>query len=101
MKRVFKVSVIILILILLFCSCRGLGQESKPNDKRFVSAIGFDEKNGKISVSVEAVEALGEGKVNPYVLKKSGTNVEVIISQIEAESTGELSFAHAEAVVFS
>lgn len=99
MKKILKISAILISLIVLFSGCKGMGEETKPNDKRFVSALGFDEENGEIIASVETVEAVGEGKVNPYILKNRGKNVASILAEIEAESSRELSFSHAEVVV--
>lgn len=99
MKKTIKFAVAFITILLLFSGCKGMGDESKPNDKRFVSALGFDEENGEIIASVETVEAVGEGKVNPYILKNKGKSVESILAEIEAESPRELSFSHAEAVV--
>lgn len=99
MKKILKTVAVLISVILLFVGCKGMGSESKPNDKRFVSAIGFDGKDGQIVAYVEAVEAVGEGKVNPYILKNRGENVSAILTELEAESVRELSFSHASSLI--
>lgn len=99
-KRFVKTVAVILCLGLLLCGCKNLSEDSKPNDKRFVSAIGFDEEDGKLAVSLEAIEAVDEGKVNPYVLKNEGENVGSVLTELEAESPRELSFTHVASIIF-
>ena len=54
--------IVTVLLIVTLSGCKGLGEDTKPNDKRFVSAIGFDESGGEIAACMgeHGIALLGE-----------------------------------------
>lgn len=97
-KRILTVAMAVFLSVTL-SGCKDLKEEARPNDKRLVSAVGFSEKGGETILYVEAVEAIGEGKVKTHVIKESGDNLGNIFTETEAQSSGELTFDHCDALV--
>ena len=77
-KAIIFLAVIIAVSLML-SGCKGMGDSTKPNDKRFVSAVGFDESEGEVTALVLVVEAVGEGKVNPYITRQAHALSKVLL----------------------
>ncbi len=98
MIRFIRLLAVLLTLSLFSVGCRDIGRESAPNERSFVSAVGFDEQNGEWLFSLEIAGA-GEEKKS-RTLTQSGENMASVFGKVIAASTGDLLFTHCRAVVF-
>lgn len=92
--------VVITLITVLLCGCKNMSDDSSPDDKRLVSAVGFESSNNKLTAFVESVETDSEGKVTPRIIKKEGSDAAALLSLIRADSTRSLSFRHTAVVIF-
>ncbi len=95
--KTIKIAAILLCAVML-SSCGLLGSEEAPNDKRLVSAIGFDSEGEEIAVSLEVIDT-AQNTAEPYLLTARGPDPLSAILKIEAASPRELIFTHTAAVV--
>lgn len=100
MKTLLKTILVTVLAAAMLCGCKNMSDDSSPNDKRLVSAVGFEPSNHGMTAFVESVEADGEGKVTPHIIKKEGSDAAALLSLIKADSTRSLSFRHTSVVIF-
>ncbi len=98
-RRFIKVCSVIVLAVALLSGCKNFGEYSEPNDRRLVSVIGFDNQNGDIKATVEALEAVEGGGTTPYLLIEIGESVHEVLSRISAQSPRELSYTHCSALI--
>lgn len=96
MSKILKMLACITLTVLLLSGCKGAGEYSEPDDRRLVSAVGFDNDNGMIRVTLEAMEASGDTAdgFDPYVLSETGTDTRQALARLAVQSTKELMFTH-------
>ncbi len=93
--RKFSGLIIVFVMIFSLCSgCRDLGRTSQPNERNFVSAVGFDRDDGEWIFSLRVA---GEKEAGNLVGR--GENIASALERIVAGSIGELNFTHCRAVV--
>ncbi len=98
-RKLLKICLAAVLSTLLLGGCKNFGEYSEPNDRRLVSVIGFDNQNGDIRATAEALEATESGSVQPYLLAENGKSAHEALTRISAQSPRELSFTHCSALI--
>lgn len=87
----------ILLIFLIFCSLCGCQKESP---EYLISSIGFDNKNGDLTVCLEAVIINSENTEQSLkVLKSTARDVELALKEIKRQATQPILLSHCGVIV--
>lgn len=97
-----KTIILILLLVFSLCGCKGGKSLMDETSKYLVSAVGFDENDGEIEVSVEALiinSEKFEEDISPVIISGKGASVEGAIKEAYKKSPQPLTFSHCAVAV--
>lgn len=99
MKKIISVLLILIFVLLIFCSC---SDGIEPERRIIITAIGLDQKNGKLIMGIESADMISnksEDVYNPHFISASGESLEEVIKNLENCSYGKLMFSQCPIVL--